>query len=741
MAISDADGTPSSGTAGQDASLAAVTESNGRLAKSGPAKGQRKPPHRRERYFGDGSKVEEAKKESKGKAGTAAQGSGLTAAEGLGDAAEGFGDAAQGLGLAGREAGGGEAETDWSAWGKETADDGRRGKGEERREEGEVDDDDEGEDGVDAETRGRMSKYSRGKALKTEKFPGRLKAKMEHREKVIGQGVLTAAQAEKWLLPSEAGYVEAEGVERTSNLSQADIVQHVGAGSRRAAFDLKLPELGPYKAAYSLNGRSLLLGGRKGHLAVVDWRRCHVTSEIQVRETVHDVCFLHNEQFFAAAQKRYTFIYDKRGIELHCLKNITGSGALRLQYLPHHMLLASISKGGVLDYVDTTTGRHVAQCKTRKGRCDAITADSRTGVISLGHSNGTVSLWSPSMGTPLATLLAHHAPLTAIASDASSGRYLVTAGMEGRVRVWDVRTLRELHSYVSPTPARTVALSQRDMLAVGFGSAVEVWKEALTAKQHTPYLKLRIQSSGANRNTRSGGGGGAAATFAGTTAAAAVERLSFCPYEDVLGAGHAEGFSSLLVPGAGEANFDSFVANPFETGKQRREAEIHMLLDKLPPESIMRDPDRIGTLLRPHDRQRSLTNALVSKANAAARAKSLGKSPGEKKGGGKEGGDGAGGGGGGGGGEEGDEEDEEEGEEGKDGAKRPREKNKTKGRNKPSKRAKKRKMNIIETKREATRRDVRAKEGGGGGGPSGGGEEGKSAVPLALARFQRKGAT
>ncbi|CAI5459803.1 unnamed protein product [Closterium sp. Yama58-4] len=736
--MADVKDTPSNGTGDQDVSPSVARESNGQ--KAGLAKGQRKPPHRRERYFGDSSNAAEAKKETKGKAGIAAQGSGLKAAGGLGDAA-------RGLGLAAREAGGGEAKTDWSAWGKDSADDEGRGKGEERREEGmveegEVEDDEEGEDGVDAETRGRMGKYSRGKALKTEKFPGRLKAKMEHREKVIGQGVLTAAQAEKWLLPSEAGYLEAEGVERTSNLCQADIVQHVGAASRRAAFDLKLPELGPYKAAYSLNGRSLLLGGRKGHLAVVDWRRCHVTTEIQVRETVHDVCFLHNDLFFAAAQKRYTFIYDKRGIELHCLKNITGSGALRLQYLPHHMLLASISKGGVLDYVDTTTGRHVAHCKTRKGRCDAITADSRTGVISLGHSNGSVTLWSPSLGNPLATLLAHHAPLTAIATDVSSGRYLVTAGMEGRVRVWDVRTLRELHSYVSPSPARTVALSQRDMLAVGFGSAVEVWKEALTAKQLTPYLKLRIQSSGANRNTRSGGGGGAAATFAGTTAAAAVERLSFCPYEDVLGAGHAEGFSSLLVPGAGEANFDSFVANPFETRKQRREAEIHMLLDKLPPESIMREPDRIGTLLRPHERQQALTHSLASKANAAARAKSLGKSPGaERKGGGKNGGEGAGGGGGGGGGEEeGDEEDEEGEEEGKDGAKRRREKNKTKGRNKPSKRAKKRKMNIIESKREATRRDVRAKEGGGGAGASRGGEEGKSAVPLALARFQRKGA-
>lgn len=41
---------------------------------------------------------------------------------------------------------------------------------------------------------------------------------------------------------------------------------------------------------------------------------------VQVKETVRDVKLLHNEQFFAAAQKKYVYIYDKRGLEVHCLK-------------------------------------------------------------------------------------------------------------------------------------------------------------------------------------------------------------------------------------------------------------------------------------------------------------------------------------------------------------------------------------------------------------------------------------
>ncbi|CAN1298342.1 U3 small nucleolar RNA-associated protein 7 [Linum perenne] len=62
------------------------------------------------------------------------------------------------------------------------------------------------------------------------------------------------------------------------------------------------------------------------------------------------------------------------------------------------------------------------------------------------------------------------------------------------------------------------------------------------------------------------------------------------------------GWSSILIPGSGEPNFDTWVANPFETSKQTREKEIHSLLGKLPPETIMLDPSKIGTL-RPNRRK------------------------------------------------------------------------------------------------------------------------------------------
>lgn len=48
----------------------------------------------------------------------------------------------------------------------------------------------------------------------------------------------------------------------------------------REMFDLSLPDLGPYAIDFTKNGRFLLLGGRKGHLALMDTLRMDVQMEV-----------------------------------------------------------------------------------------------------------------------------------------------------------------------------------------------------------------------------------------------------------------------------------------------------------------------------------------------------------------------------------------------------------------------------------------------------------------------------
>ena len=63
--------------------------------------------------------------------------------------------------------------------------------------------------------------------------------------------------------------------------------------------------------------------------------------------------------------------------------------------------------------------------------------------------------------------------------------------------------------------------------------------------------------------------------------------------------GHANGFSTMLVPGAGQPNFDSRVADPYQAKRARREQEVHHLLDKLKPDMIVLDPTAIGQVYFP----------------------------------------------------------------------------------------------------------------------------------------------
>lgn len=106
--------------------------------------------------------------------------------------------------------------------------------------------------------------------------------------------------------------------------------------------------------------------GRKGHVGTFDWQTGTLHAELQLKETCRDITFvvppvsllyiqsvlllsrrfLHDQSHFAVAQKKYVFIYDQNGVELHRLSSHFEPTAL--EFLPYHWLLASVVKDYVL---------------------------------------------------------------------------------------------------------------------------------------------------------------------------------------------------------------------------------------------------------------------------------------------------------------------------------------------------------------------------------------------------------
>ena len=78
-------------------------------------------------------------------------------------------------------------------------------------------------------------------------------------------------------------------MEKTFKFRQEDIAAEVPVGSSQQYFDLTLDTFGPYSLKYSHNGRHVLLGGHKGHLATFDWRQKELNCEFHVYQTVRDV--------------------------------------------------------------------------------------------------------------------------------------------------------------------------------------------------------------------------------------------------------------------------------------------------------------------------------------------------------------------------------------------------------------------------------------------------------------------
>eukprot|EP00388_Colpodella_angusta_P017140 GDKJ01042450.1.p1 GENE.GDKJ01042450.1~~GDKJ01042450.1.p1 ORF type:complete len:586 (-),score=140.36 GDKJ01042450.1:67-1632(-) len=359
-------------------------------------------------------------------------------------------------------------------------------------------------------------------------------------------------------------------------MTQNELKKNVDVGTGEKIVKLPL-NFGEYRVDTSRNGRYVVMGGHKGHLASYDTHSKKYASLVNVTESIRAVKYLHNHTMFAAAQRKYTYIYDQQGTELHCLRD--ASHCTHLDFLPYHFLLVTACERAHIRWLDVSSGQVAADHNTRLGPPTALAQSANNAVMHVGHNNGQVTLWTPNMPTPVAKMFAHRGAVSSIAIN--SKHQMITVGGDGQWKAWDMRNFKKLNEFtytgLMPSPI-DISLSATNTLALVGGPVVMMYTDpfstSMDSKQarsyvYKPYMKHHEPG-------------------------AQFYSARFAPFEDLLWVGSDSGIRSILVPGAGMANFDGMQNNPFETKKQRQEAEVKGLLEKLPYDTIVYNPQNIG---------------------------------------------------------------------------------------------------------------------------------------------------
>lgn len=353
---------------------------------------------------------------------------------------------------------------------------------------------------------------------------------------------------------NDSGFIHLDENEKMIDLTQDVIKGHVNQQTLEKAYNIVL-ENGTYEAKYDNTGRHLLLAEQRGQLAMFDVKTKNLFFDINVQEKITNSIFLHNELFVAVSQRKSLYVYDHKGREVHCVrkhKNVT-----KMDFLQYHFLLATISSDGLLRYLDTSTGKLIAEIETGEVNT-CITKNPSNGVIFLGADKGHVTLWTPNDQKYVAKVFCHKSVVSDVQID-RFGHLMVTNGSDKQIKVWDIRNMFEpLNVIDTKTTNRNLRLSQKNMLACSYKDRVYVHKD------------IDVRNTGENVALQE--------AFRGRI----VTSLDYCPFEDILTVGHNRGVSNIIVPGSGDPSFDSYEESPFRSKRDRQEIEVRRLLEKVP---------------------------------------------------------------------------------------------------------------------------------------------------------------
>jgi len=412
----------------------------------------------------------------------------------------------------------------------------------------------------------------------------KLKAHLAKQEKAYED--MVKQKAKHAIMQQEAGYLEFDEGELPWETTQEWIKDNVDVQTQKKKMTLDL-NFGSYNFDFDRNGRKVVLAGEQGHLAAFNWQTGKIDFEVNVYEKVNCVKYLNNDLRFAVAQKEWTYVYDNQGMEGHCLKTL--DHVVSMDYLPHHQLLVTGNSSSWLQHLDISVGKIVSKYCVRKGPLTQMC--HWDGVTCLGHRNGSVTFWKPYekpkvynmqesackvrdpglLGTKICNPSHENSPGITSMCVSQCGNYMATAAANRKVRIFDLRQMRAtpepVYSYLMNMSCKNMQFSGRRMLCCTNHNVVQIFKDPCTEASNVPYLRHYTKSP--------------------------VFAAQFCPFQDVLGLGLQSGFETMLVPGAGEADFDGYGPNPFKTKSQRKESSVKDLLNKLPFNTICIDHKQI----------------------------------------------------------------------------------------------------------------------------------------------------
>ncbi|KAI5168398.1 U3 small nucleolar RNA-associated protein 7 [Pancytospora epiphaga] len=347
------------------------------------------------------------------------------------------------------------------------------------------------------------------------------------------------------------------------------------------AYDIALPRES-FRTTYTGNGAHSLIFSNEGFCAAHNTQSLVPLFDIRLEEEIRDAKWLHNEQYFACAQKSAVYVYNGSGSELHAVQSI--SSPRFLQFLPYHFLLAAYTDKRRLNYLDTSTGKMSTEITLpdSHSKPTVMSQNPQNAVIYVGNTSGTATLWTPSNPTPIITVSCGVGCIGNMAVD-REGTKMVVSGDGGRISYFDVReTYKPLNCINVGMPVSKLALSQRNTLSISSNSKLLFFND---------FDKCFMKHNSKGK----------------------INSLEFCNHEDILAVGHSAGVSYLVVPGSGDPVYDSTETTPFMTSAQRKQVEVKRLLEKIPADLISHDhslgqlveqPKSTGSHLKPQSYKR-----------------------------------------------------------------------------------------------------------------------------------------